>query len=339
MNANEFPRVSIVLLAYNQEALVSRAAAACLAQDCPPIEIVMSDDASTDGTYARLQECAAGYHGPHRVVVRRNERNVGIGEHYNQLLDIAGGELIVTAAGDDVCTTDRVRRLVEAWQSNGRRADLIASHVVDMAPDGSLHEVIRVDDLGPYKGVDDWVRERPYIIGASHAYTRRMMERFGPMDKAIAYEDQIMVFRAIVTGGAITVDAALVHYQRGGTSARPRFSTTKQMDSWNDRQLRRMLAEMRQLVADARIAGCEAPVTALLLRQMKHHAYVLGMRESKTLSERWRLLEDAAPLPFAWRFRKVLHMTFPNATRIVKGSVQIFHRRYWRARREQRSMQ
>jgi hypothetical protein len=81
--------------------------------------------------------------------------------------------------------------------------------------------VLKVDDLAASGGVDGWLRHRPFVIGAGHAFTRRMMRSFGPLDPAIHHEDQIMVFRALATGGAVTVDAALVRYRRGGASATP----------------------------------------------------------------------------------------------------------------------
>jgi glycosyltransferase involved in cell wall biosynthesis len=321
------PRVSLLLLAYNQESMVRRAAESCLAQDCEPLEIVLSDDASTDRTFEILQELARNYRGPHRVSARRSARNVGIGEHYNQLLAASSGQLLVTAAGDDFSEPHRVRRLIEAWDATGGTADLIASHVIDLDHDGVLHEVIRVDDLAPYRDVHQWMAQRPYIIGAGHAFTRRIMERFGPMGPEVFYEDQIMVFRAIVSGGAITVDEPLVHYRRGGTSRRPRFESAEHMVWWNDRQRGRELAEMDQLIKDATLAGCDAPVRAVMEKPLRRDRYLRKLRKASTQAERWAALREAAPLPLGWRLKKMLHVVFPHATLVVKRKLSVFHRR------------
>jgi len=336
MHAHEridFPRVSIVLLAYNQAGLVLEAARSCLAQDCPPIEIVMSDDASGDDTHVRLLAAAAGYNGPHQVIVRRNERNLGIGEHYNLLLQIASGDLIVTSAGDDISTPDRVRRLVDAWDANGRSADLIASHVIDMDREGRLHDLIRVDDLSPYKTVDDWLRKRPYVIGAGHAFTRRMMDRFGPMLPGIAYEDQIMAFRAILGGGAITVNLPLVHYRRGGASARPSGDSSDDAMRWNTLQLVPMLAEMRQLVADALTAGCGPAIESHFEVPIQDRAFALGMLRSQHLADRWRALLAAPAVPLGWRLRKLLQVSFPRAATSIRRASKALKRHRRRASR------
>jgi len=110
--------------------------------------------------------------------------------------------------------------------------------------------------------VDDWLRDRPFVIGAGHAFTRRMMQAFGPLDPAVHHEDQIMVFRALALGGAVTVDAALVRYRRGGASATPVRRSRAQVQAWRIRRLRQEIAEREQLERDAAVAGCTDAVAA-----------------------------------------------------------------------------
>lgn len=213
------PRISLLVLTYNQATVVETAVQSCLAQVGEPLEIVLSDDASTDGTYALLLEMAAAYRGPHQVRVRRNPQNLGIGAHYNAAIEDSAGQLLVTAAGDDISLPHRVQTLAAAWDASGQKADLLASHLVDMSADGLDMGKIHVDDLARWKRPEDWVRKRPYVVGASHAFTRRLHERFGPIRADLPYEDQAMALRASCMGGGITVQEALVRYRRGGASA------------------------------------------------------------------------------------------------------------------------
>ncbi len=323
----------MLVLTYQQHDLLDQAVANAFAQDCGPIEIVLSDDGSMDGSYERLQALAASYQGPHCVVVRPRTPNLGIAEHYNELLKFARGELLVTAAGDDVSTPDRVQRLVEAWDADGRRADLIASHLIDMDISGGLHDLIRVDDLAQWHGIDDWMRSRPYIVGAGHAFTRRMYERFGPMLPTVAYEDQIMVFRAMAMGGAITVDAPLVHYRRGGTSASPKITSVEQKAAWTERRLDRWLAESNQLITDANFIGCGERMRAVLDESLRRDRYLRVLLTHPTWSVCWRAMREASPLSLGWRLRRLLDTVFPDAALRVKRVLQVFHRRYWRSRR------
>ena len=109
----------MLLLTYNQRPWVDDAVAACFAQECEPLDIVLSDDASTDGSFERLQQLAENYCGPHKVRVRQNPRNLGIGQHYSQAVADCLGQLIVTAAGDDISLPHRVQTLLAAWDATG----------------------------------------------------------------------------------------------------------------------------------------------------------------------------------------------------------------------------
>lgn len=337
MNTPAPPTVSLLLLTYRQRDMLDRAVAAAFAQQGEAIEIVLSDDGSGDGSHERLEELAAAYRGPHRVVLRPKGPNLGIAGHYNALLGFASGELLVTAAGDDVSRPDRVQRLVEAWNANGRRADLIASHLTDMDAHGGLHGTLRVDDLGRWRGLDDWMRKRPYIVGAGHAFTRRMMERFGPLQADLAYEDQIMVFRAITMGGAITVDAPLVHYRRGGASGKPGFASVEQMTRWTLGRLDRERAEVEQLLTDAEVVGCEHRMRERLDPQIRRDRMLRVLLRRPPWAERWRALREAAPVPLGWRLRKLIDTAAPDATFRAKRLLQLLHRRTWQARRKARA--
>ncbi|MDP6474553.1 MAG: glycosyltransferase [Alphaproteobacteria bacterium] len=95
------PTVSFLLPAYNQEAFVRDAVRSVLAQDYEPLEIILSDDCSSDRTFEIIENEASAYKGPHSVVLNRNEMNLGI-EHINKLQQLASGTILVTGHGDDL---------------------------------------------------------------------------------------------------------------------------------------------------------------------------------------------------------------------------------------------
>jgi glycosyltransferase involved in cell wall biosynthesis len=310
-------RVSVLLLACNQAATVRAAAESVLAQTGPPLEIVFSDDASSDDSFAVLASVAAGYRGPHRLRLRRNDINLGIGAHYNRLLAETSGELLVTAAGDDVSVPHRVARLVAAWDASGRRADLVASHYLDMAPDGSLGGEVAIDDLGALT-LAGWCAHRPFTVGATHAFTRRLMDRFGPFIEGIWYEDPIVALRAVLAGGALTVPEPLVHYRRGGTSKWPRIGAGRHLVDWVATQNRRVLAEIEQFTRDAVLAGRGSEVIAALAPVRARERYLAGVLAARDTAERWQALRRAADLPLDWRVRKFLTFTFPERAAAIK---------------------
>ncbi len=248
-------RISLVLFAFNQRELVREAVESCFAQDSEPLEILLSDDASTDGTTELLEELASGYRGPHRVRVRRNPTTLGIGEHYNQAIQAAAGELIVTAAGDDVSLPHRVRTLARAWDEAGNTVDLVASSLIDLSRDGKPLGTLKVDDLSNWKTPEQWLRKRPKVIGASHAFTRRLHQHFGNFRKDLVYEDQIMAFRASCQGGGITIDEPLVSYRRGGMSHPERLLSPSALREWTQLRHERQRSQYLQVQADLERIG------------------------------------------------------------------------------------
>lgn len=323
------PAVSLLLLTHNQERIARAAARACLAQTGAPLEIILSDDASNDGTFGELQAAAADYTGPHRVRVRRNAVNLGIGAHFNRLLEEASGELLVTAAGDDVSLPNRVERLVQAWDRSERRADLIASHFVDMTRDGALVRPVQTDDLGACT-LASWLDRIPHSVGATHAFTRRMMVRFGGFIDGICYEDRIMVLRALCGGGAITVREPLVHYRRGGTSSGRRAQTAEHVLQWHRAHNRLRLAEVRQMVLDARFAGCGDEVEAALAGVLARERYREQMLDADDAAARLRLLlTRSRGVPLGWRVRKFVALSAPaQAAAFRRVQERLFGRRY-----------
>jgi len=72
------PLVTFALFAYNQGKYIRQAVEGALAQTYENLEIIISDDASPDKTFEIMQELVRDYSGPHKIILNRNERNLGI---------------------------------------------------------------------------------------------------------------------------------------------------------------------------------------------------------------------------------------------------------------------
>jgi glycosyltransferase involved in cell wall biosynthesis len=98
--AQSNPRVSVMVPAYNAEAFLGECLDSILGQDVEGLQIVVSDDASTDGTAAILRSYADRY--PTEVRALYQPTNLGIARNCNETLKLCGGEYIALFAGDDV---------------------------------------------------------------------------------------------------------------------------------------------------------------------------------------------------------------------------------------------
>lgn len=66
---------SVLLLTYNQERYVKEALISLLEQDYEGLEIVISDDCSTDSTWLSINEVLQDYQGKKKVVLHQNLTN------------------------------------------------------------------------------------------------------------------------------------------------------------------------------------------------------------------------------------------------------------------------
>lgn len=216
----ERPRASLTVIAYGQEAYVRETIAAAFAQTYAPLEIVLSDDCSPDGTYRIMQEMAAAYDGPHAVILNRNPTNLGIVRNAERAMALAGGDLIVENSGDDISVPHRVARLVEVWLASGRRAKAIHSARRRMDPEGGLHEVM--EDARVLAGMTplEVIRDHGTLVGATLAWSREVFDVFGPVSPVALLHDFPIAFRAALMGDIVYVPEPLVHYRVGGISSR-----------------------------------------------------------------------------------------------------------------------
>lgn len=112
------PLVTFLLCAFNQELYVREAVESAFAQTYDPLEIILSDDASSDRTAAIMQEMAEQYSGPHEVRFVQNPQNLGVVGHVLRRAREARGEIVVMAAGDDVSAPERTATMVTAFDEN-----------------------------------------------------------------------------------------------------------------------------------------------------------------------------------------------------------------------------
>jgi len=215
---NDRPLLTFTICAYNQEQFIREAVEGAFDQTYSPLEIILSDDCSPDRTFEIMREMAEAYRGPHRVILNRNTTNLGLGGHSNRLVELAHGELLVGAAGDDICFPNRVELIYQAWEQSGRRAMGIQSGWIDIDESGNIignpatqspSETIVYREEKP--APEDYVRTlQPEIIGAAFSVHPAIYSTFGPLPKTLVHEDNATALRAICLGSLMFVNVPLI---------------------------------------------------------------------------------------------------------------------------------
>jgi glycosyltransferase involved in cell wall biosynthesis len=109
------PRLTIGLPVYNGENYLAESIDALLAQTYTDFELVISDNASADGTEEICRKYAAG---DDRIRYVKQPVNIGAAPNHNFLVDQARGELFKWAAHDDLFAPRLVESCVELLDAN-----------------------------------------------------------------------------------------------------------------------------------------------------------------------------------------------------------------------------
>lgn len=202
-SSNVRPLVSFVLFAYNQEDYIRDAVEGALSQTYEPLEIILSDDCSSDRTYCIMQELVEKYKGPHTLVLRRNEKNMGIASHVNFLVTSAKGKYFVAAAGDDISNPDRTLLTVENLE---KMSELHFCDTAYIQIDSSGEQISERKVLYPNDQIitlRDLMENRlKGLIGATRTYRLSTLKFFPPLNDHCPTEDSTFVFRCLLCGDA-----------------------------------------------------------------------------------------------------------------------------------------
>lgn len=209
------PLVTFALFAFNQESYVREAVRAALAQTYRPLEVILSDDASSDRTFEIMEDEARRCPRDVRLILNRNEQNLGIGNHINKVVAMSGGEFLVLASGDDKSLPHRTLVSVEALLADDRQRPALHSTVTHADAKGNLlHD--RWNSFRAFLGSPEAVLANDACLtGSSVTVRRSIYTDFPGLNADVVNEDKITAFRCAFFGGAIYVDEPLTIYRVG----------------------------------------------------------------------------------------------------------------------------
>jgi len=139
------PVVSIGMPVYNAERYLARAVDSLLKQDYADFELILSDNASTDGTWTLCREYAER---DKRVRIYQNERNRGAVENFKRVCDAARGDYFMWAAADDYWLPGFVSALVKALEADPS-AGVAMTAFERVREDGTIQDAVRFEKWNP----------------------------------------------------------------------------------------------------------------------------------------------------------------------------------------------
>lgn len=214
MKENENPLVSFVSLTYNHAKFIEDTIAGALSQDYPNMEIIISDDASPDGTYEVMQRYLREHPTDKNIRLNCNEINMGLVAHLNYLTEnFAHGDIVVLAGGDDISLPNRVRETVDVFLSDDS-IKMVTGQMIRINAEGEKIEQVPPMADGKYYLDNGYIQSLTFMCGApGMAFRREVWDKFGPLLQECPTEDSILRFRSLLMGAIYVSPSVYIKYR------------------------------------------------------------------------------------------------------------------------------
>lgn len=210
MSSGRDQPISVVMPVHNTLPYLDGAVRSILDQSYRNFELVIYDDASTDGSAERLAEWARR---DSRIRLIRGDRNLGPSGSSNRVVALATAPLIARMDADDLSMPDRLERQVKVL-SDRPDVGLVGTLSELLAPDGRV-----------LRGPDYWRLARrswsaPFPHG-SIMFRRSLFDAVGGYREQCAYWEDLDFFRRAAAQSPVLVIASpLYRYRQSDTSSR-----------------------------------------------------------------------------------------------------------------------
>ena len=194
-----WPGVSVLIPAYNEEAVIGISVAAAIAADYPELEVLVLDDGSTDGTEAAALEAIAG---DPRCRVIRDPVNRGKADRLNGGFEQARHELVAVTDADThmhpqalkmlvarMCRSPLLAAIAGAPHVTNRGRFLLAMQILEAASIIGL--IRRTQSLTGRVGV---------VAGVLGLFRRDRVLAVGGYDPRMATEDIDLTWKLLLDG-------------------------------------------------------------------------------------------------------------------------------------------
>ena len=213
-------KVSVVIPTYNGADFIAGTLQSVLTQTFSDFEVVVSDDASSDGTMAAVESI-----GDSRVAISEDRSHVGPGGNWNRAVALARGEYIKVLAQDDMLYPRNLEVAVEVLDADpalsfvATRRDVIGADGTVLMPGRGLSGLC--GRIAPTTGVRRTVRTgaNQFGEGAAVLFRRAAADTIGGFDESIPYAIDIDYWlRLLRWGPAFGVCTAHAAFRVSGRS-------------------------------------------------------------------------------------------------------------------------
>jgi len=172
------PRISVLVITYNQEDVIGRAIESLLSQKDYIFEICISDDCSKDKTWEILNYYSSQY--PGLFVLNRNDPNVGIFENIERTWEMPTGDIVYQLSGDDECGYGWFQKVIDSIKELGLdyKNEMFCVYGDYMTVDLKGRKITHKNNLVTKDGGGLSLAIRGIVCNRSTCYSIKVLNRF-----------------------------------------------------------------------------------------------------------------------------------------------------------------
>lgn len=288
MKKNDTILLSVCVRTHNQERFIGEALDSVLRQHTTfPFEIIISDDASKDGTVAILKEYENRY--PDKVRLLLQETNLGGPENLKRVIEASYAKYITCLDGDDFYTDDyKLQKQVDVLEAHSEYAACF--HNTWYADsEGRLCGLFNRPDFHALHDAREFIRAR-WFVPIHSAVLRREYIEFPEWYNTVMNDDYVVHLSVAKHGPYFFMPDVMVAYRHHGNNTSRVYSNLILTDT----QLCTILENMKPLYSanyaadfDARIAEYKAEIADLQLLQRQPWRKWLRRKTYTRMIKQW----------------------------------------------------
>jgi len=228
------PKVTVMIPTYNQSGLISDAISSVLNQDYNNLEIIISDDNSSDNTF----EIASCFLKDKRIKYYKNSANLGVIENYhNTLYTYATGDWVLNLDGDDFLTDQFfISKAIKIITKNKGIGFVFSDYSIYSENDKSTLNIKNKNFPKIMNGKDFLIRfstENIHWCHFSIIYNRKKSLELGFYDNSFEARNDWSSFLMLAVGNKVAyIDTIAGSWRRHGVNETGRTDLKKYIDNF-----------------------------------------------------------------------------------------------------------
>ncbi len=211
MSTSYNPLVSVIVISYQSSDYILETLESVKAQSWDNIELIVSDDASTDGTFQIVTEWVKDNQERFtQIAILGSSHNTGIPANCERGLSKARGDWIKFIAGDDIllhnCIKDNIKTIIEHPDISFIISELVEidakSNVIRSSPENKGLQYFLKNQGNKHQQLKAYARWPAFLNTPSFFYKRELMNNntFCSRDDFKIFEDTTIIFSLLDAG-------------------------------------------------------------------------------------------------------------------------------------------